>query len=341
MTSGRRLATSLAQAVAALMDRQEAHGHEWLMRFFAFLLAALGAPPATAASAEPPKRVAISFDDVPRHAGAWFTPDERTDRLIREMKAAGIEQAAFFVTPGNLDKVDGAGGEKRIAAYAAAGHVIANHSWSHGSLNRMSAEDYLADVDKAQAWLDGREGLRPWFRYPYLHHGGKDAAKRHAVQAGLKARGLTIGYVTIDNYDWHLDALANRAKREGREVDLPRLCALYAETMVETSIFYDAIARPLLQRSPAHMLLLHETDLAANCIGTLAARYRDHGWQIISADEAYADPIAAVSPETWFLGSGRIAGIAHKNGARPATLVHERTDEAELERLFETRVMRH
>ena len=28
------------------------------------------------------KRIALSFDDVPRHAGAFYTPNERSKRLI-------------------------------------------------------------------------------------------------------------------------------------------------------------------------------------------------------------------------------------------------------------------
>ena len=294
---------------------------------------------ATAHPGEPSKRVALTFDDVPRHAGAWFTPEQRTDRLIDELDKAGVTQAAFFVTPGNLETAQGEGGEARIARYVTAGHVIANHSWSHQWLRRTEAADYLADLDRAAAWLEGRAGYRPWFRFPYLDEGGKDLAKRDAVRAGLAERGLMSGYVTIDNYDWSLDGLANKAKREGRDVDEAKLCALYAETLVETSDFYDEIARANLGRSPAHVLLLHETDLAANCIGTLVAAYRADGWEIVTADEAFADPLRDIEPDTWFLGSGRVAGIAHANGAAPATLVHERTDEDELERLFERRVM--
>ena len=299
----------------------------------AIFLAALAHP------VEPAKRVALTFDDVPRHAGAWFTPDERTAKLIDELDKAGVEQAAFFVTPGNLEKEHGTGGEARIASYVAAGHVIANHSNSHLWSSRTDTADYLADIDKAAEWLEGRDGYRPWYRFPYLDEGGRDLDKRDAYRAGLAERGLMNGYVTIDNYDWALDGFANRAKRDGREVSEAKLCALYAETLVDTSNFYDDIARAHLQRSPAHVLLLHETDIAANCIGTLVAAYRADGWEIVTADEAFDDPIAHIEPDTWFLGSGRIAAIAHVNGVAPRELVHERTDEQELERLFEERVM--
>ncbi|MEN3973214.1 polysaccharide deacetylase family protein [Sphingomicrobium sp. XHP0235] len=168
-----------------------------MLRIFVAAAVLFWASAATAHPAPDTKRVALTFDDIPRQAGAFFTPDERTDRLIAALDEAGVEQAAFFVNPGRLATTDGAGGEARISAYVEAGHVLANHSFSHPHLNTTSAEDYLADIDRASAWLEGRPGTRPWFRLPYLDEGGSDKAKRDAVRGGLAERGLMNGYVTV------------------------------------------------------------------------------------------------------------------------------------------------
>lgn len=85
--------------------------------------------------------VALIFDDVLRRRGALMTPDERTARLLAALSRAGVRQAVFFVTPGNLDRPDGYNGETRIAACAAADHVLANHSFSHRFLNATPAAD--------------------------------------------------------------------------------------------------------------------------------------------------------------------------------------------------------
>ncbi len=100
----------------------------------------------------------------------------------RRLKRAGVAQAAFFVNPANLETGDGKGGEDRILAYVAAGHVIANHSWSHPHLSELSADAFLADVDRAEAWLRPREGHRAWFRFPFLDEGmgDKPSATRSA-----------------------------------------------------------------------------------------------------------------------------------------------------------------
>ena len=289
--------------------------------------------------AEAQKRIAFSFDDVPRGAGAFFTPDERTDALIKALREGGVKQAGFFVTTGNLEKPDGAGGERRITEYVAAGHVIGNHSHSHLWLNRTSVDDYVADLDKASRWLEKRPGYRPWYRYPFLDEGRRDLAKRDALRSALRQRGLSNAYVTIDNYDWHMESLASGACREGKRIEMKALRDLYVETLVGTANFYERMAVEMLGRSPAHIILLHETDVAALFIDDLAKALQKDGWEIVPIDEAYRDPIAAEEPDTWFLGEGRIAALAEIKGADPRDLVYERTDEDVLSRLFALRVI--
>lgn len=248
--------------------------------------------------AQAQRRIAISFDDVPRNAGAWLTPDERTEMLIAELSQAAVRQAVFFVNPGALARPDGVGGEARIAAYVAAGHVIANHGFSHMKLSDSGVDEYVADIDAAETWLADRPGHRPWFRFPFLDEGRADRVKRDAVRAALAQRGLSNGYVTIDASDWNVESLTIAAVAADTPMDRVRLRDHYLRAHVEAADFYDRLAVQTLGRSPAHILLLHETDVAALFIADLVAALRADGWTIISADEAYADPIAQVMSET-------------------------------------------
>ena len=290
------------------------------------------------AAAQDGKRIAISFDDIPRQAGGFMTPDARTIALIAGLHEAGVEQAAFFVTTGNLEDDYGQGGEARIRAYVAAGHVIANHSHSHGWLWNADAAEYIADLDKAEAWFKGRPGHRAWYRFPYLDE-GRDPERRDAVRAALRQRGLSNGYVTVDLWDWAIDDLASKALREGRAIDREALKGLYVETIVQGADFFDRTARATLGRSPVHVLLLHETDLNALFIADVVAALRADGWTIVPIDEAYRDPIAQVEPDTLYLGGGRVNALAAAAGRDPDGLSYARNDDAELTRLFEERVI--
>src|SRR5690606_27074212 len=157
---------------------------------------------------------------------------------------------------------------------------------------------------------------------------------RDALRAALKERGLINGYVTIDNFDWAIDGLASKAIEDGRTIDRAALGKLFVETIVDTANFNDRIARETLGRSPIHVLLLHETDLSALFVADMVAGLRADGWQVVTMDEAYADPLARMEPDTLYLGGGRVTALAAAAGRDPATLVHTRTDEAELARLF-------
>lgn len=281
------------------------------------------------------KRIAISFDDTPRAPGAFLKAEARPQLLLAQLRQSGVRQAAFFVNPGRVDASNGHAA--LIESYASAGHVLANHTANHPRLSGTSAEKFLADIDEAEAWLKGRRGYRPWFRYPELDEGGTDAAKRGAVRAGLTARKLSNGYATADGWDWYLESLTIDAATAGRKMDMAALRALYVETHVEAADFADRLARRTFARPPAQILLLHDTDLAALYITDLVTALRADGWTIISADEGYAKPL----PETTRLpdvNGTRLQMLAREKGA-PGPYWFERNETAVMKKLFSERVL--
>jgi peptidoglycan/xylan/chitin deacetylase (PgdA/CDA1 family) len=285
-------------------------------------------------------RIALTFDDVPRGAGAFLSVEDRAARLIAALAAARVEQAAFFVNPGALAHVHGAGGEARIAAYVAAGHVVANHGNDHLALRRTDPAAYLADIDRAEAWLRPRAGHRPWFRFPFLDEGQADKAKRDAVREGLAVRGLSNGYVTAESSDWHIEALTIRATAAGKTIDRNALRDLYVESHVEAAEFADALMIRATGRQAAQVLLLHETDLAALFVGDLVGALRAKGWQIVTADVAYADPVAqeAARVDVPSAQGTLTEALAWARGL-PAPRWYARNDTKLLDRLFAERVL--
>ncbi|WP_240310858.1 polysaccharide deacetylase family protein [Altererythrobacter sp. ZODW24] len=291
---------------------------------------------AAAPVAESGKRIALTFDDIPRHPGAFFSEDERTERMITHLRETGVEQAAFFLNPGKIAERPGA--EARIARYVAAGHVIANHTSTHPQLSDTDVAAYLANIDDAETWLKGREGYRAWFRFPFLDEGRSDKAKRDAIRAGLAERGLQNGYVTVDASDWFYEQAVTNAVRTGQEIDMDALRDLYVESHVQSAEFNDQLARKTLGRSPAHVMLLHETDLAALYLGDLIRALKAKGWTIISADEAFADPIAKLQPDVPSAQGTLIEALAWERGL-PAPRWYARNNTALAQKEFDTRVL--
>lgn len=315
-----------------------------LLLFIAALMLVVRADPVSNAGASPQpvaeKRIALSFDDVPRGRGAFLTPDARTARLVEIFRSRRVPQPAFFLNPVRIvhfgDSIDA---PRRIAAYVAAGGVLANHTDSHPKLTKVSADYYLADIDRAAAYLRTQgKAFRPWFRFPFLDEGGPDKAKVAAVRAGLAARGLMNGYATVDGSDWNMEGQAIAAKKAGKPIDMDALRDLYVETHVQSADFSDDLARRALGRSPAHVLLLHETDMAGLFLGDLIDALRKDGWTIIGADEAYADPIHLEKPDVAWTAGTLIEQIAWEKKL-PKPRWYERNDVKIANALFAERVL--
>jgi peptidoglycan/xylan/chitin deacetylase (PgdA/CDA1 family) len=305
------------------------------MRLLLFLSLSLSLSVSLSAANDPSRRpavkqIALSFDDAPRGDGAMFDGEQRTTALINALRAAKVGPVVFFVKTAHLERP---GGVARIERYAKAGHLIANHTHSHAWLSRTDTDEYIEDIDKAELLLAAFSNRRAWFRFPYLDE-GKPISKRNAVRAALRERGLMNGYVTVDNYDWYLEQMWRDAVNAGRDVNMNALGDTYVELLLGAVAFYDNIATDTIGRSPAHILLLHENDLAAMFIGDLVAALRGNGWTIISPDEAYKDPINTVIPTTLITRQGHVAALAIDAGLDPRTLTHLAIEEDQIEAML-------
>lgn len=276
------------------------------------------------------REIALTFDDAPTPDSVIMTGAERTTKLIAALTAASVPDALFFVKADYIDEQT----DKRLKQYTQAGFHLANHSYSHRSANEISADDYLGDVYRAKILLDEFDKNLPFHRFPYLHYGKTlPVIERH--QTLLEEVGYKDGYVTIDNFDWYINALLVKAAEEGRALDYSQASRFYVETLYQAIEFYDELAVKAIGRSPKHILLLHENDAAALFIGDLVNFLRKNGWKIISPQEAYQDPIAAEFPAVSFQKQGRIAAIAHAKGFPEAELRHPSENTEYLDKQFE------
>lgn len=254
------------------------------------------------------QQIALSFDDAPRKGGHHYSGMERTEILLSKLKEKGVT-AVFFCVAKDLDELE----MRRLKMYGDAGHIMANHTYSHERIDRLGVEGYIDGIRKADVILSGLPNYKYWFRYPFLDE-GKDEYSRDRIREALKDMGYINGYVTVDNYDWYIEKLFQDALAAGKTVDYFKLKNLYLDHLLNSIEFYDKMAMDVIGRSPKHVLLLHENDLAAMYLDELIDKLRENGWEIISPEEAYTDPIAQIVPDVLLNGQGRVGAIAKEKG---------------------------
>lgn len=275
-------------------------------------------------------KVALSFDDAPKGKGVLFSCDEKTDRLINTLDKYHI-QSVFYVNPGKFDNNNGL---NRIKKYDSAGHFIANHTVSHPMLSKVSAEDYINEIIECDKAISGFTNNKKWFRYTYLDQ-CNDRNKRDSVWHFLDDFGYQIGYCTVDNYDWYIDALFKNNYHE--DIDLDKVKEFYLEHIFNSIKFYNDMALETLGYSPYHVLLLHENDINALFLEDLIKLFKNNNIEIISPELAYTDKIASIRPDVTQNYQGRVAAISFSKGYK-GKIYQESEDTDYLDSLFKDKI---
>ncbi len=280
------------------------------------------------------KEIAISFDDAPRRITGHFTRLGRAQALVKQLKAAKVD-AVFYCNSNSINK-DTA---QIIQLYNDAGFKIANHTHSHPDFNKLSFKEYSEDFLKAHAQLSSYSNHAPLFRFPYLRE-GNEVKKRDQMRELLKKKGYTNAYITVDFNDWHLEHLFRESLSAKQSVDLQKLKKLYLDLAKESLEHYDQLAVKHLGRSPKHVLLLHETDLAALFIKDLVSAMRSWGWKVISSREAYTDDIASYQIQrTLGNNPGRVGEIALDEGHPMKDIWADSTNTQRMTRRYQSEVL--
>lgn len=254
--------------------------------------------------------IAISLDDAPMPGTVLHKGMEKTQKILQALQETNCPAVGIFATAAHAQ---GEINMKRLRMYGEAGHVIANHSYSHYKLDKVTSEKFIADIKKAHEVLSVLPNFKPFFRFPYLVE-GKNKAQRQVVIHALDAMGYQEGYTTVNNHDYYLNKLLLDAVKAGKTVDYDKLRKLYLSILWDCIETNQKLAYKVCNRKVKHVLLLHENDLAALFIRDLIAHIRKQGWKIISIEEAYQDPIARIPVTNTYSLTGRIGTIAVEQG---------------------------
>lgn len=267
-----------------------------------FLTAAL------AASAQS-KKISFTFDDGSLSDRPGYSFHEWNKQLLDHLDEAEIK-AMLFVA--GYDKVSEKG-DSLLRSWNDRGHKIANHTITHANYNsdKVSFEQYKNELMNNDTIIREYSNYVPLFRFPYLKE-GNTPEKVRMFRALMQEQGYKNGHVIIDASDWYIDSRLIKRLKEGPNADLDGFKQFYLEHIFERANYYESLAFELTGRHISHTLLLHHNLAAALFLDDLIAMFREKGWEVISAEEAYRDKIFEQVPA--HAGESIIWALAKQSG---------------------------
>lgn len=259
------------------------------------------------------REIAITIDDLPFVASGTNTPAnyKRThDRFMAIVNFLVENQvpATGFIIGGAVASNEWS----FLETFREKGFTLGNHTYTHRSLNSITAKQYIADVDKADKKLAAVMTTPKYFRFPYLAEGNGE--KKKEVEAYLAEHQYTIAPVTIDSKDYEFNARLYRIAYRNREKSIPQFKKQYLAYIWKQTLRAEKSAKKVDGKPIKQILLLHANLLNSYCLGDIIEMYKKNGYKFITLEEALkgntAQPIhdsalvpAPKLPEQHTLGS--------------------------------------
>lgn len=178
------------------------------------------------------------------------------------------------------------------------GFSIGNHTYKHRSLNSMTAENYIADIEKADTVLSPVMTEPKYFRYPYLAEGSGE--KKQKVHEWLAAHQYTIAPVTIDSKDYEFNAQFYRIPYRQRPQRLAQFKKRYLAFIWQQTLRAEKKVKKVEGQPVKHILLIHANLINSLCLADIIEMYRSNGYKFITLQEALkgntATPVNDSSP---------------------------------------------
>jgi hypothetical protein len=88
----------------------------------------------------------------------------------------------------------------------------------------------------------------------------------------------------------------------------------YLKHIWERTKYYSELSRKTLGRDVKHTLLLHHNLTTALFLDDLIKMFKNKGWKVIDATEAFTDPVFEIQPDNIPAGESIIWALAREKG---------------------------
>jgi peptidoglycan/xylan/chitin deacetylase (PgdA/CDA1 family) len=253
--------------------------------------------------------ISFTFDDGSMSNRANYEFDEWNNMILNALDSAEIK-AVFFVKTD--DKATNKG-RYLIETWNNEGHLIANHTYSHPNFNKeeINAADFRIELLRADSLISSYSNYVKLIRFPYLKEGNTNT-EVDSIRQIMKSYGYQNGHVTIDGSDWYIDSRLRKRLKQNPKANIEAFKDFYLEHIFERANYYENLSYELTGRHISHTLLLHHNLAAALFLDDLIEMFKSKGWNVISADEAFKDPIFQQTPN--HAGESLIWALAKDSG---------------------------
>lgn len=242
-------------------------------------------------------KMAITVDDLPVHGDLppGMTRTDVAKKYVEILKKHKVPEVYGFVNAGRTENKDDTA--KVLKIWQDAGYPVGNHTYSHMSLNKNSAADFVREIALDDDYLKQVSGGKDWkyFRYPYLHE-GDTLAKRNAVRKYLQENHYKIAQVTIDFEDWSWNNPYARCVAKNDKKSIEWLKESYLKNASEILISSDKVSTAVFKKPISHVLLIHIGAFDALVLDQMLTDYEKLGVEFIPLSQALKDPVYETDP---------------------------------------------
>jgi peptidoglycan-N-acetylglucosamine deacetylase len=282
-----------------------------ILIFISFFSGSICPPPEPQAEQSDQPQICITLDDINDLEKPLYSPLKRDSMMRYALRKRQVKAGAFFI--GKYLESDQ--GKRILNAWDNDGHLILNHTYSHPHYDQdISFQEFSLDVLKCDYFIKDAKNYKKIFRFPYLEE-GDTPKKRDAMRDFLKKNNYQNGYVSVVTTDWWIAAKIEEVLTEDPEADLSKYKNFYLTNVMESAKFYRLLGQKIQGDLPMkHVLLLHHNLLNALFLGDLIDMLRLNGWKVVSAEEAFNDPIYKQTPDIFPSNSSLLSSISIERG---------------------------
>ncbi|KTD08991.1 polysaccharide deacetylase domain-containing protein [Legionella gratiana] len=238
----------------------------------------------------PKKLLSITIDDLP------FVGEYRNFHLNMMIETMTKEQvpATGFIIASEVRKNNW----DILRKFRDAGFGLGNHTLSHANLNKMDAEEYIYEIQKADKILLPVLTEPKYFRYPYLAM--SSGRKKEDILCYLAQKNYHVAPITIDSKDFVFNQRLLSVPEINRRAYLDELKPFYLDFIWQQTLRAEEHNQFHHNNDQAQILLIHANLLNAYVLPDIIHLYQQKGYAFVSLENAlktFKSPIQCAKPQ--------------------------------------------